>query len=87
MGDQAGEIDAGIRCFVRIRPERNEWRWYGIAWGPMLFGSWGVVLSWGRLGSSGRRRKVLEFASAEEAMGAADAQVRRRLRRGYVMRP
>jgi len=73
----------GLRHFTRVRPEKNERRWYAISWGPMLFGSWGVVLSWGRLGSSWHRRQVLEFSTSKEAITEAEAQVERRLKRGY----
>jgi predicted DNA-binding WGR domain protein len=51
----------------------------------MLFGTWSVTLSWGRLGSSWHRHRVLEFPTAEEASTEAEAQVERRLKRGYVV--
>ena len=73
----------GLRHFTRVRPEKNERRWYAIMWGPMLFGTWGVALSWGRLGSSWHRRQVLEFSTPDEAITEAKAQVERRLKRGY----
>jgi predicted DNA-binding WGR domain protein len=73
----------GLRHFTRIRPKQNERRWYAIMWGPMLFGTWGVTLSWGRLGSSWHRRRILEFPTAEEAITEAEAQIERRLKRGY----
>ncbi len=75
----------GLRHFTRVRPKINERRWYAIMWGPTLFGTWGVVLSWGRLGSSWHRRRVLEFPTAEEAITEAEAQVERRLKRGYEL--
>jgi len=73
----------GLRHFTCVRPEKNERRWYAIMWGPTLFNTWGVILSWGRLGSSWHRRRVLEFPTAEEAIVEAEAQVERRLKRGY----
>jgi predicted DNA-binding WGR domain protein len=76
--------ETGVRCLRRVRPERNEWRWYAIAWGPTLFGTWGVHLSWGRLGTNRYQQRILEFSSAEEAVHEADAQVERRRRRGYT---
>lgn len=72
-----------VRLFVRIRPERNERRWYAVACCPTLFGTWGVLLSWGRLGTNWQRQRILEFSSADEARAQAEAQAARRLRRGY----
>jgi predicted DNA-binding WGR domain protein len=73
----------GLRHFTRVRPEKNEWRWYAVMWGPTLFDTWGVVLSWGRLRSNWHRHRILEFPTAEEAITEAQAQVERRLKRGY----
>jgi predicted DNA-binding WGR domain protein len=73
----------GLRHFTRIRPKQNERRWYAIMWGPMLFGTWGVTLSWGRLESNWHRHRVLEFPTPEEAITEVEAQVERRLKRGY----
>ena len=74
-----------VRLFTRIRPEENEQRWYAIAWGPTLFGAWGVQLSWGRLGTNRYQQQVLDFPTERQAM--AEAQVERRLKRGYVEIP
>lgn len=82
MADQAGRL-SGVAVFVRVRPERNERRWYAVSWGPTLLGDWGVVLTWGRLGSNGRRQKILLFATSQEALAAARTHVERRLRRQY----
>ena len=76
--------ETGVRCLRRVRPERNEWGWYAIAWGPTLFGTWGVHLSWGRLGTNRYQQRILEFSSAEEAVREACAQVAYRRRRGYA---
>jgi predicted DNA-binding WGR domain protein len=76
-----------VRLFTRIRPEENEQRWYAIAWGPTLFGAWGVQLSWGRLGTNRYQQQVQDFPTERQAMTEAQAQVERRLKRGYVEAP
>ena len=75
--------ETGVRCLTRVRPKRNEWPWYAIAWGPTLFGPGAVHLSWRRLGPNRYQQRILEFSSAEEAVREVDAQVERRHRRGY----
>lgn len=41
---------------VRIRPERNEWRFYRLEIWPDLFGRVLLMRQWGRIGTEGRRR-------------------------------
>jgi len=72
--------------FTRVRPARNERRWYCISLAPTLFGGWGVVLSWGRLGTDWRQRRVVWCGSRREAEERVRVEVKRRLRRGYVLR-
>jgi predicted DNA-binding WGR domain protein len=69
--------------FERIRPEENERRRYVIATARTLFGTWGVLLAWGRLDTSQWRQRILEFETPEEAIQEAEAQVERRHKRGY----
>jgi predicted DNA-binding WGR domain protein len=73
----------GVRCFIKIDPERGQRRWYTVAWGPTLFGDWAVVRSWGRLGTGWARCRSETFDDDDAARAAAEAQVRKRLRRGY----
>ena len=73
-----------VKRFVKVDPERNVWRWYTIAWGPTLFGGYAVVRSWGRLGTDWSQCKSEIFEEGEAARAEADAQARRRLRRGYT---
>jgi len=40
----------------RIRPERNEWRFYRMEVWPDLFGRALLLRQWGRIGTEGRRR-------------------------------
>ena len=69
--------------FIKVNWEHNQRRWYVIAWGPTLFGSWAVVRTWGRLGTDWTRRQVDEFDTPQEAAAEARAQIERRERRGY----
>lgn len=71
--------------FTRVRPKKNEHRWYAINYGPTLFGAWGVILSWGRIGTNRHQQKVLEFESEKDALDEVRAQVERRLGRGYEL--
>jgi predicted DNA-binding WGR domain protein len=73
-----------VKRFVKVDPERNVRRWYTIAWGPTLFGDYAVVRSWGRSGTDWAQCKSETFDEDEAARAEADAQVRRRLRRGYT---
>ncbi len=41
---------------ARIRPERNEWRFYRMEIWPDLFGRALLLRHWGRIGTEGRRR-------------------------------
>lgn len=74
----------GIQRFVKVDPAKDVRRWYVVAWGPTLFGTWAVIRAWGRLGSEWSQRRVQEFATQDEACAEAVAQAERRERRGYV---
>jgi predicted DNA-binding WGR domain protein len=41
---------------IRVRPERNEWRFYRMEVWPDLFGRALLLRQWGRIGTEGRRR-------------------------------
>jgi predicted DNA-binding WGR domain protein len=73
----------GIQQFTKTNHELNLRRWYVIAWGPTLFGSWAVTRTWGRLGTNWARQRVDEFNTPEEAAAEAAAQIQRRKKRGY----
>ena len=67
---------------VRIRPERNEWRFYRLEILPDLFGYTLLARHWGRIGTKGRTRldPHLDFGAALNALAAL---ARRKRRRGY----
>ncbi len=73
-----------VRRFVKVNPAENQRRYYVVAWGPTLFGGWAVMRAWGRMGSNWGQRRIEEFATEEEAIAEAEAQVERREKRGYV---
>lgn len=54
---------------------------YARTWGPTLFGTWGVQLSWGRLGTNRHQQGFLESSSEEEAFREAASLVERGHRR------
>ena len=70
---------------VRIRPERNEWRYYRMEVWPDLFGRALLLRQWGRIGTEGRRR-LDPHADAGAAVNALARIARAKLRRGYRAR-
>jgi predicted DNA-binding WGR domain protein len=73
----------GVRRFIKIDRKRDRYRWYVISWGPTLFGDYAVVRSWGRIGTDWAQCKSEVFEDDGAACIEAEAQVKRRLRRGY----
>ncbi len=47
---------AEAASLIRVRPERNEFRFYRLEVWPDLFGRALLVRQWGRIGTEGRRR-------------------------------
>ena len=45
-----------VASLIRVRPERNEWRFYRMEVWPDLFGRALLLRQWGRIGTEGRRR-------------------------------
>lgn len=74
----------GVQRFVKVHPAENRQRWYVVAWGPTLFGTWAVTRAWGRLGTNWSQRRVEEFDTVDEAIAEAEAQMERRVKRGYA---
>jgi hypothetical protein len=46
-------------ALIRIRPERNEWRYYRIAVWPDLFGRALLARQWGRIGTQAASASIL----------------------------
>jgi len=71
---------------IRIRPERNEWRFYRMAVWPDLFGRALLARQWGRIGTQGRVRLDLH-PDAGAAINALAQLARTKRRRGYRDQP
>jgi predicted DNA-binding WGR domain protein len=67
---------------IRIRPERNEWRYYRLAVWPDLFGRALLARHWGRIGTQGRIR-LDPHPDTGAAINALARMVRSKRRRGY----
>ncbi len=67
---------------TRIRPERNEWRFYRIDIWPDLFGGVSLVRQWGRIGQNGQCR-CDPYPSETDAAQDAQALIAAKERRGY----
>jgi predicted DNA-binding WGR domain protein len=69
-------------ALTRLRPERNESRFYRLEILPDLFGRTLLVQQWGRIGTRGRQRRDLH-PDAGSALNALADLVRAKRRRGY----
>jgi predicted DNA-binding WGR domain protein len=67
----------------RVNPEKNENRFYYLAWQPSLFADGAVVRSYGRKDGQRRTLTPLPYPSLTEAWPVIRAILRRRLRHGY----
>ena len=47
-----------IRLWL-IEPNRNVWKFYNVTVERTLFDEWAVIRSWGRIGTTGSRRRNL----------------------------
>ena len=74
----------GLRL-ERYAAERNLHRAYGLRLARSLFGHWGMVRQWGRVGRPGSTRTDW-FASAAEAERALRRKLAEKQRRGYELR-
>ena len=69
-------------ALTRIRPERNEWRFYRLTVWPDLFGRAVLARQWGRIGTQVRVR-FDPHPDAGAAINALARLVRAKRRRGY----
>jgi predicted DNA-binding WGR domain protein len=69
-------------ALTRIRPERNEWRYYRLAVWPDLFGRALLARQWGRIGTQGRVR-LDPHPDAGAAINALARLAHAKRRRGY----
>jgi predicted DNA-binding WGR domain protein len=67
---------------TRIEPEANRFRYYRMEVVRGLFGDWGLVREWGRVGRSGQSRTDW-FDSEADAKDARFALQMAKSKRGY----
>ncbi|HZU89264.1 MAG TPA: WGR domain-containing protein [Stellaceae bacterium] len=67
---------------TRVRPDRNEWRFYRLAVWPDLFGRALLARHWGRIGTPGRIR-LDPHPDPGAALNALAQLARRKRQRGY----
>jgi predicted DNA-binding WGR domain protein len=73
---------AEAASLIRVRPERNEFRYYRLEIWPDLFGRALLVRQWGRIGTAGSRR-LDPHPDPGAAINALAALTRQKRRRGY----
>jgi predicted DNA-binding WGR domain protein len=73
---------ADAASLIRVRPERNEWRFYRMEVWPDLFGRALLLRHWGRIGTEGRLR-LDPHPDPGAALNALAHLVRQKRRRGY----
>lgn len=67
----------------RVNPEKNENRFYYLAWQPSLFADGAVIRTYGRKDGPSRTLTPIPFASLDEAWPVIRAILRRRIRHSY----
>jgi predicted DNA-binding WGR domain protein len=73
---------AEAASLIRVRPERNEWRFYRLEVWPDLFGRALLLCQWGRIGSEGRHR-LDPHPDPGAAINALAHLARQKRRRGF----
>jgi predicted DNA-binding WGR domain protein len=73
---------AEAASLIRVRPDRNEWRFYRLEVWPDLFGRALLARQWGRIGTEGRRR-LDPHPDPGAALNALAHLAQQKRRRGY----
>lgn len=68
---------------TRIDHEKNIQRWYRVEVTSTLFESLAVVCSWGRLGTTYQRRRIIPVENYAQAEALAAQIVAKKLKRQY----
>lgn len=76
-----------VLVLERVVPALNMRRYYVISVEPTLFGDVAVRREWGRIGSPRSGMRLDLHAEGREAGEALQDWLRRKVRRGYVLRP
>jgi len=74
--------DSPVLRLERHDPARNLMRFYALLVTPGLFGEWGLLRVWGRIGCKGQMRTQW-FRTKEEAETARRKLERSKRKRGY----
>lgn len=75
--------DTSTVILTRIRPWKNERRFYAASVAGDLFGNILLFRNWGRIGTAGRIRYDI-FPGAPEATAAMEKLATAKRRRGYI---
>ena len=67
---------------TKIAPEQNQQRYYSLQVVRGLFGDWGLIREWGRIGLSGRTRTDW-FTNRVDATAAGGKLAMQKGKRGY----
>jgi predicted DNA-binding WGR domain protein len=81
-----GDLDGSSLHLNRIRPDRNERRFYELSIATDLFGNVLLCRNWGRIGTSGGTR-FDQYCDEGEATINLHHIARRKHKRGYVFVP
>lgn len=68
---------------TRVDREKNVQRWYRVEIAPTLFAPISVICTWGRLGSSYQRGRVMPVETREQGEMLAAKIVAKKLKRQY----
>jgi predicted DNA-binding WGR domain protein len=68
---------------TRSNPSQNMHRFYAMHLAPTLFGEWGLICEWGRIGSPGTVREQL-LQSEGSAHAALTKRLKVKTKRGYI---
>ena len=68
---------------IRSKPSNNVHRFCAMHLAPTLFGEWGLISEWGRIGSPGQVREQL-FETEPAAQAALTKRLTVKTRRGYI---
>ena len=68
---------------TRVDREKNIQRWYRVEIAPTLFAPVSVICTWGRLGSSYQRGRVISVETLAQGQALAAKIVLKKLKRQY----
>jgi len=74
---------SGAVFLTRVDREKNVQRWYRVEIAPSLFAPVSVICTWGRLGSSYQRGRVISVETVEQGEALAAKIVAKKLKRQY----